>query len=72
MVFREFGDIREAIKEFKAARRFAREAGDLARESDISASLGIAWVLAGQPRRGLSILDARAGAAATASRRAGS
>ena len=57
VVFREFGDIREAIKEFKAARRFAREAGDLARESDISASLGIAWVLAGQPRRGLSLLD---------------
>jgi tetratricopeptide (TPR) repeat protein len=58
VVFREFGDIQEAIEEFKAARRFARKAGDLDRESDVSASLGMALVLAGQPRRGLSVLDA--------------
>jgi len=58
VVFRDFGNIGEAIEEFKAARRFARKAGDLDRESDVSASLGIAWVLAGQPRRGLSVLDA--------------
>jgi tetratricopeptide (TPR) repeat protein len=57
VVFREFGDIREAIAEFKNARRFAREAGDLDRESDVSASLGMAWVLAGQTRRGLAVLD---------------
>ena len=57
VVFREFGDIREAIEEFKAARRFARKAGDLDREGDVSASLGMALVLAGQPRRGLSVLD---------------
>ena len=57
VVFRDFGDIGEAIEEFKAARRFARKAGDLDRESDISASLGLALVLAGQPRRGLSVLD---------------
>ena len=56
-VCREFGDIGEAIEEFKAARRFARQAGDLDRESDVSASLGMAWVLAGQPHRGLSVLD---------------
>jgi tetratricopeptide (TPR) repeat protein len=57
VVFREFGDIGEAIKEFRAARRFARQAGDADRESDVSASLGIALVLAGQPRRGLTVLD---------------
>ena len=57
VVFREFGDIREAIEEFKAARRFARKAGDLDREGDVSASLGMALVLAGQPGRGLSVLD---------------
>ena len=58
VVYRDFGDIRQAIEEFRSARRFARKAGDLGRESDVSASLGIAWVLAGQPRRGLPILDA--------------
>jgi tetratricopeptide (TPR) repeat protein len=58
VVFREFGDIQEAIEEFKAARRFARKAGDLDRESDVSASLAMALVLAGQQRRGLSVLDA--------------
>ncbi len=58
LVFREFGDIREAIAEFRQARRLARQAGDRGRETDIAASLGMAWVLAGQPRRGLSALDA--------------
>jgi tetratricopeptide (TPR) repeat protein len=58
LVYRDFGDMREAIEEFKLARHFARKAGDLDRESDIQASLGAAWVLAGQPRRGLSALDA--------------
>jgi tetratricopeptide (TPR) repeat protein len=57
VVFRDFGDIGQAIEEFKSARRFARQAGDLARESDIAASLGAAMVLAGQVRRGLSVLD---------------
>jgi len=57
VVFRDFGDIGKAIEEFKNARRFARKAGDLDRESDIAASLGAALVLAGQARRGLSVLD---------------
>ena len=57
VVFRDFGDIGQAIEEFKVARRFARKAGDPHRESDVSASLGAALVLAGQPRRGLSVLD---------------
>ena len=58
VVYRDFGDIGQAIEEFKNARRFARKAGDLDRESDVSASLGAALVLAGQSRRGLSVLDA--------------
>ena len=58
VVFRDFGDIGKAIEEFKNARRFARQAGDLDRESDVSASLAAALVLAGQSRRGLSVLDA--------------
>src|SRR5579859_7517458 len=58
VVFRNHGDIGEAIEELKNARRFARQAGDLDHESDIQASLGLSWVLAGQTRRGLSVLDA--------------
>jgi tetratricopeptide (TPR) repeat protein len=57
LVYREFGDIGNAIEEFRQARRFARQAGDLDRETDVSASLGMALVLAGQPRRGLAVLD---------------
>jgi len=57
LVFRDFGDIGMAIGEFQNARRFARQAGDVDRESDVSASLGAALVLAGQSRRGLSVLD---------------
>jgi CHAT domain-containing protein len=58
LVFRDFGDIGKAIEEFRNARRSARQAGDLDRESDVSASLAAALVLAGQSRRGLSVLDA--------------
>lgn len=57
VVLRDFGDIDEAIEELKAAHRFARQAGDPGRESDVLGSLGVAWVLAGQTRRGLSVLD---------------
>jgi len=57
VVLRDFGDIDQAIEELKAAHRFARKAGDPDRASDILASLGAAWVLAGQTRRGLSLLD---------------
>ena len=47
VVLRHFGDISEAIDELKQAYRFARKAGDRARESDILASLGVAQLLAG-------------------------
>jgi tetratricopeptide (TPR) repeat protein len=57
VVLRDFGDIGEAIEELKDARRFAHKAGDAERESDVLASLGVAWLLAGQTRRGLSVLD---------------
>jgi tetratricopeptide (TPR) repeat protein len=57
VVLRQWGDIREAVEEFRNARRFARKAGNLDQESDVLASLGVAWVLAGQTRRGLSVLD---------------
>src|ERR1700677_3374679 len=57
VVLRHFGDISEAIAELKQAYRFARQAGDRARESDVLASLGVAQLLAGQTQRGLSILD---------------
>src|SRR5690348_5735374 len=57
VVLKDFGNINQAIAEFKAARRFARRAGDLDREADVSASLGMTLVLSGQPRRGLSVLD---------------
>jgi tetratricopeptide (TPR) repeat protein len=58
VVLRHFGDIGEAIEELKDAHRFARKAGDPARESDVLASLGVARLLAGQTRRGLSAVDA--------------
>jgi tetratricopeptide (TPR) repeat protein len=57
VVLRDFGDIGEAIGEFQLARRFARKAGYPAREADVLASLGVARLLAGQTRRGLSIID---------------
>ncbi len=57
VVLRDFGDIGEAIGELESARRFARKAGNPARESDVLASLGVARLLAGQTRRGLSIID---------------
>ena len=57
VILRDFGDIDAAIEEFKNAHRFARKAGDLDRESDVLASLGITLVLAGQTMRGLSVLD---------------
>ena len=57
VVLRDFGDTGKAIEEFKAARRFARQAGHTDHESDVQAALGLTWVLAGQTRRGLSVLD---------------
>ncbi|TCC34729.1 CHAT domain-containing protein [Kribbella sindirgiensis] len=57
VVHRDFGDIDEAVTELKAAYRHARKAADPDGEADILASLGVALVMAGQTRRGLSVLD---------------
>ena len=57
IVLREFGDIDQSIAELRSAIRFARLACDAEREADVRASLGIALAMAGQPRRGLAMLD---------------
>jgi len=58
VVHRDFGDIRQAVAELKAAHRYARRSTDLDREADILASLGVAHVMAGDTRRGVAALDA--------------
>ena len=58
VVLRDFGDIGQAIEEFKNARRFARKAGDRTGNPTSRPAWASALVLAGQPRRGLSVLDA--------------
>ncbi|MCE7002356.1 CHAT domain-containing tetratricopeptide repeat protein [Kibdelosporangium philippinense] len=58
LVLRDFGDIDEAVRELRTARRYAQKAGDPDREADVMASLGVALVHAGFTRRGLSALDA--------------
>jgi tetratricopeptide (TPR) repeat protein len=57
IVLRDFGDIQEAVTHLRSAARSARRAGDAGREADVHASLGVALVMAGQPRRGLALLD---------------
>jgi len=58
VVLRDFGDIRHAIAELRTAARYARRAGDPDRKADILASLGVALVMTGDTRRGLSTLEA--------------
>ena len=57
IVLREFGDIDQSISHLRSAVRFGRLAGDAERADDARASLGVALVMAGQPRRGLTMLD---------------
>ena len=57
IVLREFGDIDQSISHLRSAVRFGRLAGDAHRADDARASLGVALVMAGQPRRGLTMLD---------------
>src|SRR6266508_1401037 len=59
VVLRDFGDIRQAVTELRAAHRHARRAADPDREADILASLGVALVMAGRTDQGLAALDAR-------------
>lgn len=58
IVLRDYGDIHEAIGHLRSAVRFARLAGDAVQEADVRGSLGVALVKAGQPRRGLAMVDA--------------
>lgn len=58
LVHRDFGDIREAIAELKAAYRSIRRTTDHDREAEILATLGVALVMGGQTERGLAALDA--------------
>ncbi|MGH3461523.1 MAG: CHAT domain-containing protein [Kribbellaceae bacterium] len=58
VVLRDFGDIRRAVFELRAAYRHARKAADPDREADIAASLGVALVMAGHTEQGLAALDA--------------
>ncbi|WP_328997322.1 CHAT domain-containing tetratricopeptide repeat protein [Kribbella sp. NBC_00709] len=57
VVLRDFGDIREAVVELKAAYRSIRRTPDRDREAEILATLGVALVMGGQTERGLAALD---------------
>ncbi|RYP87208.1 CHAT domain-containing protein [Nocardioides guangzhouensis] len=50
VVLRDFGDMDEALLEFRAAIRCARRARDDEREADVRAAYGVALVMAGHPR----------------------
>jgi tetratricopeptide (TPR) repeat protein len=58
LVHRDFGDVREAVAELRAAYRSIRRTADRDREAEILATLGVALVMGGQTRRGLAVLDA--------------
>ncbi|GAA3388863.1 CHAT domain-containing protein [Cryptosporangium minutisporangium] len=57
VVLRDFGNISDAIAELRAAARWARAARDHDRETDVLASLGVALVMSGRTRAGLSTLE---------------
>jgi tetratricopeptide (TPR) repeat protein len=57
IVLRDFGDIDEALVEFRSALRCARRAGDVERAADVRAAYGVALVMAGRPRAGLAQIE---------------
>ena len=57
IVLRDFGDIDEALVEFRSAFRCARRAGDLERGADVRAAYGVALVMAGRARAGLAQIE---------------
>ena len=63
IVLRDFGDIVEALREFRAGIRCARRAGDAERTADIRAAYGVALVMSGRPAAGLEQIDAAAAGA---------
>lgn len=66
IVLRDFGDIDEALAEFRSALRCARRAGDVERGADVRAAYGVALVMAGRPRAGLAQIEQAAEGAAGA------
>lgn len=63
IVLRDFGDIDEALVEFRAGIRCARRAGDAERAADVRAAYGVALVMAGRPRAGLAQIEEAASGA---------
>jgi len=57
IVLRDFGDIDEALAEFRTALRCAHQAGDAERGEDVRAAYGVALVMAGHPRAGLARIE---------------
>ncbi len=67
IVLRDHGDIEQALHEFRASIRCAKRAGDMERANDVRAAYGVALVMAGHPRPGLTaIREAAEGAGGTA------
>jgi tetratricopeptide (TPR) repeat protein len=57
IVLRDLGDTKAAIRESRAALRLARRTGSAEREAEVLASLGTAFVYAGQTAAGLAAFD---------------
>ena len=69
IVLRDFGDIDQALVEFRAAIRCAHRAGATEHEADVRSAYGAALVLAGHPRGLAEIERAADGAVGTAAGR---
>lgn len=54
VVLRDFGDIDQALIEFRAAVRAAHRSGDAVREADVRSSYAVALLMAGRPAAGLA------------------
>lgn len=63
IVFRDRGALPEAFEHLRAALRAARLAGNVERENDVRATLGVALATAGRTGTGLAELDAAAAGA---------
>jgi tetratricopeptide (TPR) repeat protein len=67
IVLRDRGDVAAAIAELRSALRLAIASGDLARQADVGATLGVALAWIGRSKQGLSALDQAASQARGAS-----
>ena len=57
IVLRDRGDVAAAIAELRIALRLAVVSGDLARQADVRATLGVALAWIGRSKQGLAALD---------------